>query len=153
MRTHATASGVSILSPVNTNDMGNKKGFTIVELLIVIILIGMVLSVGLPVSYGMYANYRASLSAQEVMACVSELRRDAFLFSDRKVLTSQEGSLMVNGERKTFKGIRIQLAEPIVFFRNGSSSGGTVVLTYGDAVRRLVVKAPLGDLVLESERP
>jgi prepilin-type N-terminal cleavage/methylation domain-containing protein len=36
--------------------MWEKKGFTVVELLIVIILMGMILTVTMTVSYGMYAT-------------------------------------------------------------------------------------------------
>ena len=58
--------------------MWEKKGFTVVELLIVIILMGMILTVTLPVSYGMYATYNASLRAQEVMAYVSGVTAGRF---------------------------------------------------------------------------
>ena len=126
-----------------------EKGFTVVELLIVIILLGMVLSVALPVSYGMYATYNTSLRAQEIMASVSEMRRTAFLYSERKVLSSQDGIMSVNGEKKIFSGININISEPIIFFRNGTSSGGVVVLSVGGVVQNLVIKAPLGDLSLE----
>jgi prepilin-type N-terminal cleavage/methylation domain-containing protein len=129
--------------------MWKKKGFTVVELLIVIILVGMILTVTLPVSYGMYATYNASLRAQEVMAYVSELRRDAFLYSERKILSSQDGNMTVDGSKKIFNGINISIPEPIIFFRNGTSSGGIIVLSVGDVVQNLVVKTPLGDLSLE----
>jgi len=126
-----------------------NKGFTIIELLIVIILVGMVLSVALPVSYGMYETYKASLRAQEVMTYVSELRRNAFLYSERTVLSSQDGNMTVDGEKKKFREINVRISEPIVFFRNGTSSGGIIVLGVGDVVQNLVVKTPLGDLSLE----
>lgn len=129
--------------------MRKEKGFTIIELLIVIILLGMVLSIALPVSYGMYATYNASVRAQEVMAYISELRRGAFLYSEMTVLSSQDGIMTVDGKKKIFSGMQVQLAEPIVFFRNGTSSGGIIVLRFGDVVQNLAVKAPLGDLSLE----
>jgi prepilin-type N-terminal cleavage/methylation domain-containing protein len=131
------------------NRIDKKNGFTIIELLIVIILVGMVLSVALPVSYGMYETYKASLRAQEVMTYVSGLRRDAFLYSERKVLSSQDGNMTVNGEKKIFKEMGVHISEPIVFFRNGTSSGGVIELSVGDVVQNLVVKTPLGDLSLE----
>ncbi len=131
------------------NRINKKNGFTIIELLIVIILVGMVLSVALPVSYGMYETYKASLRAQEVMAYVSGLRRDAFLYSERKVLSSQDGNMTVDGEKKIFKEMGVHISEPIVFFRNGTSSGGVIELSVGDVVQNLVVKTPLGDLSLE----
>jgi len=129
--------------------MCKKRGFTVIELLIVVILVGMVLSVALPVSYGMYATYNASLRAQEVMAYVSELRRDAFLYGKRKVLSSQDGNITVDGGKKIFSEIHVYLSEPIVFFPNGTSSGGIIVLSVSNVVQHLVVKAPLGDLSLE----
>ena len=131
------------------NRIDKKNGFTIIELLIVIILVGMVLSVALPVSYGMYETYKASLRAQEVMTHVSGLRRDAFLYSERKVLSSQDSTITVDGSKKIFNGIKINISEPIVFFRNGTSSGGVIELSVGDVVQNLVVKTPLGDLSLE----
>ncbi|MGA9110632.1 MAG: prepilin-type N-terminal cleavage/methylation domain-containing protein [Smithella sp.] len=131
------------------NRINKKNGFTIIELLIVIILVGMVLSVALPVSYGMYETYKASLRAQEVMTYVSGLRRDAFLYSERKVLSSQDGNMTVDGEKKIFKEMGVHISEPIVFFRNGTSSGGVIELSVGDVVQNLVVKTPLGDLSLE----
>jgi prepilin-type N-terminal cleavage/methylation domain-containing protein len=137
------------VSNTGVNYMWKKKGFTVVELLIVIILLGMVLSVALPVSYGMYATYNASLRAQEVMVYVSEMRRAAFLYSERKVLSSQDGNMSVNGEKKIFSGININISEPIIFFRNGTSSGGVITLNVGDVVQNLVIKTPLGDLSLE----
>ena len=131
------------------NRIDKKNGFTIIELLIVIILVGMVLSVALPVSYGMYETYKASLRAREVMTYVSGLRRDAFLYSERKVLSSQDSTITVDGSKKIFNGIKINISEPIVFFRNGTSSGGVIELSVGDVVQNLVVKTPLGDLSLE----
>lgn len=131
------------------NYLRGKKGFTIIELLVVIILLGMVLSAALPVSYGMYTTYKASLRAQEVMAYVSELRRNAFLHSERTVLSSQDGKMTVNEEKKIFKEVNINISEPIVFFRNGTSSGGVIMLGVGDVVQNIVVNTPLGDLSLE----
>jgi len=131
------------------NYVREEKGFTIIELLIVIILIGMVLSVVMPVSYGMYANYNASLRAEEIMTYVSGLRREAFLYSERKILSSQDDDLTVNGNKKTFNGVKVVISEPIVFFSNGTSSGGVIVLNADDIMQSLIVKAPLGDLFLE----
>ena len=131
------------------NRIDKKNGFTIIELLIVIILVGMVLSVALPVSYGMYETYKASLRAQEVMTYVSGLRRDAFLYSERKVLSSQDGAITVDGSKKIFNGIKINISEPIVFFRNGTSSGGVIELSVDEVDKSLVIHAPLGDLSLE----
>ncbi|HVO67149.1 MAG TPA: hypothetical protein VMT12_11745 [Syntrophales bacterium] len=51
--------------------MCKKRGFTVIKLLIVVVLVGIVLSVDLPVLYGMYATCNAPMRAPEVMAYVS----------------------------------------------------------------------------------
>ena len=129
--------------------MREKNGFTIIELLIVVVIVAMVFSAALPISYGMYSTYKASLRAQEVMASVSALRRDAFLHSERKVISSKDGIVIFGGENKSFDGMYIQVSSPIVFFQNGTSNGGTIVVQSEDVIHRIVVKAPLGDLFLE----
>lgn len=129
--------------------MSRENGFTIIELLIVVMLMGIVLSVILPVSYDMYASYKASMRAQEIMTYVSGIRREAFLYSERKIISAQDGNITVDGETKKFNEVRINIAEPVVFFRNGTSSGGVIVLRMGEVVQRIVVQAPLGSLSLE----
>jgi hypothetical protein len=57
--------------------------------------------------------------------------------------------MTLDGETKIFGEIDVCLPEPIIFFRNGTSSGGVIVLSVGDVVRHLVVNAPLGGLSLE----
>jgi prepilin-type N-terminal cleavage/methylation domain-containing protein len=127
------------------------KGFTIIELLIVVMLVGMVLSIALPVSYGMYESYNASLRTQEVMIYISEVRRNAFLYSERKVLSARNGHLTVDDREKVFSGIHVHLSEPIVFFQNGTTTGGVLILKSGAVIQRLVVQAPLGDISLKRE--
>ena len=129
--------------------MGDKKGFTVIELLIVIILLVMILTVGLPVSYGMYETYRAASLGQEVMAFVSDVRRQTFLHSERKVLSSRDEYLFVNEEKKPFKGVNIHIPKPIIFYPNGTSSGGAIELRINDINQRLTVQAPLGELSLD----
>ncbi|MCG6536823.1 MAG: hypothetical protein L7F78_19475, partial [Syntrophales bacterium LBB04] len=91
---------------------------------------------------------KASLKAQVVMVFVSGLRRDAFLYSERKVLSSKNNIMIINGKENAFEGINLQIKEPIEFFRNGTTSGGAINISVGDQVYRLDVLAPVGDLTL-----
>jgi len=128
--------------------MLDKRGFTLIELLIVISIIGIMLSVSVPISFNMYESYKASLKAQEVMLFISGLRRDSFLYSERKVLFSKNDMITVDGEQKVFGDTRIQIDSPIVFYRNGTTSGGMLRIYVGDQAYCLNVGAPLGDLLL-----
>lgn len=125
-----------------------QKGFTLIELLIVISIIGIMLTVSLPVSFAMYSRYKASLRAQEIMIYISDLRRDSFLYSEQKILTSANGAIVINENSRLFEGARISTDAPIVFFKNGTTSGGVIRLLIGDYAFIVQIKAPLGDLMM-----
>jgi general secretion pathway protein H len=129
--------------------MIEKKGFTLIEILIVLSIIGLMFSVALPISYSMYGSYKASLKAEEVMVFISSLKRESFLYSEAKVLSSKDGVMIVNGKEKTFDDTSIQIDQPIEFYRNGTTSGGTLKIYVGDQAYTLNVQAPLGGIILE----
>ena len=127
----------------------NRKGFTLIEILIVLSIIGLMFSVALPISYSMYGSYKASLKAEKVMVYISSLKRESFLYSEAKVLSSKDGVMIVNGKEKTFDDTSIQIDQPIEFYRNGTTSGGTLKIYVGDQAYTLNVQAPLGGIILE----
>ncbi|MBM4276262.1 MAG: type II secretion system protein [Deltaproteobacteria bacterium] len=124
-------------------------GFTLIEILIVVSIIGLMLSVSLPISYDMYRSYKASLKAEEVMVFISSLKRESFLYSEAKVLTSKDGVMRVNGKEHRFDDTFIHLDHSIEFYKNGTTSGGTVKIKVRDQIYSLNVKAPLGEIFLE----
>jgi len=130
--------------------MRGNKGFTIIELLIVVSIIGLMMTVTLPVSFDMYARYKASLKAQELMVVISDLRRESFLYSENTVLSANNNVLNVNGRNRGFDDIRVKIDKPIVFFKNGTTSGGFVNLIIGDYAFALHIQAPRGDMSLEN---
>jgi len=127
----------------------NRKGFTLIEILIVVSIIGLILSVSLPISYNMYMSYKASLKAEEVMVFISSLKRESFLYSEVKVLSSKDGVMTVDGKEKVFGDTIIQIDQSIEFYRNGTTSGGTLKIYVGNQVYSLNVQALLGNLILE----
>ena len=129
--------------------MRNKRGFTLIELLIVVSIIGIMMTVSLPISINMYYRYKASLQAQEVMVAISDLRRESFLYSENKVLSSDKNVLTVNGMAKNFAATSIRIDTPIQFYKNGTTSGGVINLQVGEYAFFLNITAPLGDLKLE----
>jgi len=127
----------------------NRKGFTLIEILIVVSIIGLMLSVSLPVSYSMYNSYKASLKAEEVMIFISSLKRESFLYSETKVLSSKDGVMTVNDKEETFGDVVIQIGHPIEFYKNGTTSGGTLKIFVGNQAYSLNVQAPFGNIILE----
>lgn len=129
--------------------MKNQKGFSLIELLIVVSIIGLMMTVVLPISTSMYARYKASLKAQEVMIAVADLRREAFLYSEKKIISASRHQLTVNGESRSFPDAQISVDTPITFYKNGTTSGGFISVRVGEHVFVVNVKAPLGDLKLD----
>jgi len=126
-----------------------EKGFTLIEILIVVSIIGLILSVSLPISYSMYNSYKASLKAEEVMIFISSLKRESFLYSEAKNLSSKDGVILVNGKEQVFNDTIVQIDQPIEFYKNGTTSGGTLKIYVGNQAYFLNVQAPLGGLILE----
>lgn len=127
----------------------NKKGFTLIEILIVVSIMGLILSVSLPISYDMYRSYKASLKAEKVMVFISSLKRESFLYSEAKVLSSKDGVMIVNGKEETFDDTSIQIDQPIEFYKNGTTSGGTINIYVANHAYSLNIQALLGNLILE----
>jgi hypothetical protein len=108
------------------------------------------LSVSLPVSFAMYSRYKSSLKAQEIMVYISDLRRDSFLYSENKILTSSNDAIVINENARAFEDTRIRIDAPIEFYKNGTTSGGVIRLFIGDYAFIVRIKAPLGDLMMEA---
>jgi prepilin-type N-terminal cleavage/methylation domain-containing protein len=130
--------------------MKKQKGFTLIELLIVVSIIGLMLAVTLPVSFAMYSRYKASLTAQEIMVYISDLRRDSFLYSENKIMTAGNDAIVINENARTFDDTRIRIDAPIAFYKNGTTSGGVIRLFIGDYAFIVQIKAPLGGLMMEA---
>ena len=129
--------------------MKRERGFTLIELLIVVSIIGLFFSVSLPVSVEMYNGFKASSKAQDIMLQISGIRRQAFLYSEKKVLTAVNGILLVNDVQMPFPDMNIQIKQAISFSRNGTTSGGVIEVRVGGQLYLVSVSAPMGNLVLE----
>lgn len=141
--------GCSLQPKPNSLQPTAYRGFTLIELLVVISIIGLFFSVALPVSVAMYDGYKASSRAQEIMIRISDIRRQAFLYSERKTLTAKSGILQVNDIEMPFPDIRVQIDREIVFSRNGTTSGGVIGVQVGEQLYLISVSYPTGDLALE----
>ena len=70
--------------------------------------------------------------------------------SSRPLLRRVSYAVPSSGETRSFVDTRIRIDPPIEFYRNGTTTGGVINLRIGDYVFILHIKAPLGDMNLES---
>lgn len=130
--------------------MISKKGFTLIEILIVVAILGLLFSVTIPVSYELYENYKNSLKVQDFMLFISSLKRDSFLYSESIEISSSEGAIVVNGEKKTFNDLYITISQPFRFFKNGTTEGGQIEVRIDNKLYKVIVSSPFGEISLES---
>jgi prepilin-type N-terminal cleavage/methylation domain-containing protein len=129
-----------------------SSGFTLVEILLVISIIGLILGVSVPASYQMYLNYKNSLRAEEVLTFVANVRRESFLYGEESVLSSAEGRIQYGkGRLASFTDTFVQIDAPIKFYKNGTTSGGVLKIQAGHSLYWLKITAPFGNLLLEPQ--
>lgn len=128
-----------------------KKGFTLIELLITLSIIAIVLAIAIPVSYSTYKGYQESLEAQKILMLLSSIRRESFLYNRKKLIEAENGILKIDGTEKEFEGISIYVEKPIIFYKNGTTSGGKIQLKMGNSAFLIYIDTPSGDLKFTRE--
>ncbi|HIJ59508.1 MAG TPA: type II secretion system protein [Nitrospirae bacterium] len=130
----------------------NNEGFTLVELLVVLTIVSIMASVTVSVSYSMYQGYQAAVEAEKIVAVISSIRLESFLYNQEKELLTKEGSLMINNEAvKGFNNIFFSIEQPIKYFKTGTTSGGTIKMKFKNYKFALNIKSPFGDMTLNRE--
>lgn len=129
--------------------MSLQKGFTLIEILIVIAILGLLFSVTIPVSYELYENYKNSLKVQDLMFYISTLKRESFLYSEPIEISSSDGAILVNGEKRTFNDLFIVISQPFRFFKNGTTEGGQIEVRINNGLYKIKVSSPFGEITLE----
>lgn len=130
----------------------SKKGFTLIEILLVISIIGIMLAVSLPVSYSMYQRHQASVKAGEVLMLISSVRMDSFLYSEESFVQSRDGRLLIgDSEVEGFGGVFMQIDSPLKFYKNGTTSGGEIKVYVDNHSFSIDIQAPFGELSLRRE--
>ncbi|MCX8069433.1 MAG: type II secretion system GspH family protein [Thermodesulfovibrionales bacterium] len=129
-----------------------NRGFTLVELLVVLAIVSIMASVTVSVSYNMYQAYQSAVEAERVVALVSTTRLESFLYNKFNIISSKEGKLTVNSEPvKGYENIFFQVEQPIKYFQTGTTSGGIIKMTVNNYKFALYIKSPFGDLTLSKE--
>lgn len=124
------------------SNTSSTSGYTLLELLVVVALVGMVTAIAAPASISAVDGARLSADARTLVSEIRSLQADARNQATRPTLTADaEGHLLVSGDTLVLpNGSTASLvgAKSIVFYENGTVSEGRIRLELGD--RRLEVR-------------
>ncbi|ACI18681.1 prepilin-type N-terminal cleavage/methylation domain-containing protein [Dictyoglomus thermophilum] len=156
--------------------MTNNKGFTLIELILVILISGIVIGIISNLGFLIINERKLTLKAYEIMQCLIEIRDNAFTkdegypdwvyfypFSDLILIKSFDKA------KNTYKTIKIidlsiegiDLLSAVfgnnnyVYFNRLSvpSSGGTIAICYKNVRKYIVITPATGRIYISNEAP
>lgn len=125
-----------------------KSGFTLTEILVVVLMISVMLSMVFSVSYKSYKKYRYYYELTEIVSKLKNIRRESFLYSEEKVVYSKEGKIFIDGKPVAVEGCRLSTDRDILFTKTGSE-GGVVTASCGEYTYKINIIPPYGEIVIE----
>jgi prepilin-type N-terminal cleavage/methylation domain-containing protein len=118
---------------LNTTQKATATGFTLIEILVVLVVIGLIAGVALPRLYGIAHRFELEAQRDQLLADLGNLGYKAYLSGQALRLTSLPGSAGSDSSPITMPpGWRVDVTSPITYTFAGICSGGNVTLRSPD---------------------
>lgn len=131
-----------------------KKGFTLIEVLMVFVLIGLTVSVVIPNIGNTYDKIKFKNETKKVHELIQKAKFHAFYYQKNILISEREGNLSIEGFDITLKEIpklQYEVDDEIHFSPNGISSGGEILIYFKGKPKTLVkIEKFSGDIRIES---
>ncbi len=138
---------------------GSQTGFTLLEIVIILVLLGFMAGLALPRLERVYSGMQQSMQRNEALRCIADLGFQAFSRQQQLALTRYP-AVADNDAKHDHPDVfsfssalsedifplpenwSVEAEKPIIFQANGICSGGTIILRYDEMETRYILAAP-----------
>jgi len=131
-----------------------KKGFTLLEILMVFVLIGLSISIVIPNIGNTYDKIKFRSETKKVYELIQKIKFHAFYYQKNISISEEENHLLIEGfdiSTEEIPKLQYEVEDEIHFSPNGISSGGEILIYFKGKPKTLVkIKKFSGNIKLES---
>lgn len=121
--------------------MLNKRGFTMIELLVVLVILGLTSALVLPKFPSIYERFKGKAEEDKFYQSLSVLSLRAYTKQTQIILDEKTASSLL----ELPESWEVIIRQPIIYKANGICLGGKVSLNVNGVVRNILLESPYCD--------